>query len=295
MLTIQLHILNRVTLRFSGLIVSLLILPIVCADLSPIQFIDVTEQAKIRFRHYNGAKGQYHLPETIGSGSAFFDYDNDGDPDLYLVNGSDWPDSRSTRVPTSALFRNNGDGTFTDVTTLAGIDNQGSYGQGATCSDYDNDGNTDIYVTNFGANVLYHNNGDGTFKDITEEANVGDTLWSTSATFLDYNSDGYLDLYVANYVHYSLDVSYRSCGANKIRTYCHPSLFEGAPDRFYHNNGNGTFTDVTKSVGINDTGGLFHGKGLGVVAADFNNDRAIDIYVANDDTPNYFFYNNAFL
>ncbi|HIO77636.1 TPA: hypothetical protein EYG59_03520 [Candidatus Poribacteria bacterium] len=275
------------------MLVFLLISPKGRADLAPIQFVDVTEKARIHFRHYNGAKGQYHLPETIGSGGAFFDYDNDGDPDLYLVNGNDWSDLPLTGVPTSVLFRNNGDGTFTDVTALSGIDNQGNYGHGVTCSDYDNDGDVDVYVTNFGANVLYRNNGNGTFKDITEEANVGDTLWSTSATFLDYDNDGYLDLYVVNYVHYSLDVPYLPCGANKIRTYCHPSLFEGAPDRLYRNNGNGIFTDVTEAAGIRDIGGPFHGKGLGVVAADFNDDRTPDIYVANDDTPNYFFYNNG--
>ena len=276
------------------MLVFLLILPGGHADpLAPIRFVDVTEKAGIHFRHYSGAKGQYHLPETIGSGGAFFDYDNDEDPDLYLVNGSDWSGLLDTGVPTSVLFRNNSDGTFTDVTALADIGNQGNYGQGVTCSDYDNDGDIDVYVTNFGANVLYRNNGNGTFKDVTEEANVGDTRWSTSATFLDYDSDGYLDLYVVNYVNYSLDVPYLPCGANKIRTYCHPSLFEGVPDRLYRNNGNGRFTDVTEMAGINDTGGPFHGKGLGVVAVDFNNDRATDIYVANDDTPNYFFYNNG--
>ena len=291
-MNIKFYVLNSDVLKFSGLLLFLLMVSKSIAELHPIQFIDVTEESKIHFNHYNGAQGQYHLPETIGSGGAFFDYDNDGDLDLYLVNGNDWPNSPVKKAHTSVLFENNNDGTFTDITVSAGMSNQGKYGQGVTCGDYDNDGYVDVYVTNFGANTLYRNNGNGTFSNIAKEANVDDMLWSTSATFLDYDRDGYLDLYVVNYIYYSLDALYEPCGANKIRTYCHPSLFEGAPDRLYRNNGDGKFTDVTKDVGINDIGGLFHGKGLGVVAADFNNDGASDIYVANDDTPNYFFYNN---
>jgi len=257
------------------------------------QFTDVTAEVGIDFHHNNGARGDYHLPETIGAGGAFLDYDNDGNLDLYLVNSGDWQDAVSKKVCTSVLYRNNGDGTFTDVTAIAGVGNTSGYGQGIACGDYDNDGNTDLYVTNFGANVLYRNEGDGTFTDVTEKAGVGDPLWSTSATFFDYNRDGYLDLYVVNYVHYSLEVPYRPCGTNGVRTYCHPSLFAGAPDTLYRNNGNGTFTDVTEAAGIRDIGGAFRGKGLGVVVADFNNDSAPDIYVANDDTPNYLFHNNG--
>ena len=263
------------------------------ADLQPVQFADVTAEAGIHFRHVNGAKGDYHLPETIGAGGAFFDYDNDGALDLYLVNSSNWPGVHSEESTTSVLYRNNGDGIFTDVTATAGVDNAGNYGQGVAVGDYDNDGNRDLYVTNFGPNVLYHNNGDGTFTNVTGQAGVGDPLWSSSATFFDYDRDGNLDLYVVNYVHYSLDIPYRPCGDHGIRSYCHPSLFEGAPDQLYHNNGDGTFTDVTQAAGITDIGGPFQGKGLGVVAADFNNDGNLDIYVANDDTPNYLFYNNG--
>jgi len=263
------------------------------ADLQPVQFTDVTAEAGIHFRHVNGAKGDYHLPETIGAGGAFFDYDNDGALDLYLVNSGNWPGSPSEASSTSILYHNNGDGTFTDVTATAGVDNAGNYGQGVAVGDYDNDGNRDLYVTNFGPNALYHNNGDGTFTNVTGQAGVGDPLWSSSATFFDYDRDGNLDLYVVNYVHYSLDIPYRLCGDHGIRSYCHPSLFEGAPDRLYHNNGDGTFTDVTQAAGITDIGGPFQGKGLGVVAADFNNDGNLEIYVANDDTPNYLFYNNG--
>lgn len=264
-----------------------------CADNHEIQFVDVTAEAGIRFRHVNGAKGDYHLPETIGSGGAFFDYDTDGDLDLYLVNSGNLTSADSEGTYTSILYRNNGNGTFMDVTDTAGVGNSGNYGMGAACGDYDNDGDPDLYVTNFGANVLYQNNADGTFTDVTEAAGVGDALWGTSATFFDYNRDSYLDLYVANYVLYSLDVAYRPCGVHGIRTHCHPKNFDGAPDRLYRNNGDGTFTDATQAAGFGGIGGPHSGKGLGVVAADFNNDGEPDVYVANDDTPNFLFYNNG--
>ena len=246
------------------------------------------------FRHINGAEGAYHLPETLGAGGAFFDADNDGYLDIYLVNSGYWEESPPADDTLSVLYRNKGDGTFTDITKAAGVGNRGNYGQGAACADYDNDGDVDLYVTNFGANVLYRNNGDGTFTDVTAAANVGDPAWSSSACFLDYNRDGHLDLFVVNYLVYSLDVPYLPCGEEDgAQTYCHPSLFEGAPDTLYRNNSDGTFTDVSEESGVGGIGGLFHGKGLGVVSADFNNDGAPDLYVANDDTRNDFFYNNG--
>ena len=274
-----------------------LIILLICASpLLPstaIQFVDVTEEAGINFRHVNGAEGAYHLPETLGAGGAFFDADNDGFLDIYLVNSGYWNKPPSAKQVISALYRNNRDGTFTDITTTARVANLGNYGQGAACADYDNDGNVDLYVTNFGTNVLYRNNGDGTFTDVTVSAGVGDPGWSSSACFLDYNSDGHLDLFVVNYLVYSRDVPYLPCGEDGIHTYCHPSLFEGAPDTLYRNNGDGTFTDVSQESGVGGIGGMFHGKGLGVVSADFNNDGAPDLYVANDDTRNDFFYNNG--
>ena len=263
--------------------------------LSPaaIQFVDVTEEAGIDFRHVNGAEGEYHLPETLGAGGAFFDADNDGYLDIYLVNSGYWDKSPSAKQALSTFYRNNGDGTFTDITKTAAVENRGNYGQGAACADYDNDGNVDLYVTNFGTNVLYRNNGDGTFTDVTASAGVGDPGWSSSACFLDYDLDGHLDLFVVNYLVYSLDVTYLPCREDGAHTYCHPSLFEGAPDRLYRNNGDGTFTDVSQESGVGGISGMFHGKGLGVVSADFNNDGALDLYVANDDTRNDFFYNNG--
>lgn len=262
-------------------------------SVAEIQFVDVTQEAGITFRHVNGAEGEFHLPETLGAGGAFFDADNDGFLDIYLVNSGYWNALSPAEQATSALYRNNRDGTFTDITKTARVENRGNYGQGAACADYDNDGNIDLYVTNFGANVLYRNNGDGTFTDVTGSAGVGDPAWSSSACFLDYNRDGHLDLFVANYLVYSIDVSYLPCGEDGTHTYCHPSLFEGASDTLYRNNGDGTFTDVSKASGIGGIGGLFHGKGLGVVSADFNNDGVSDLYVANDDTRNDFFYNNG--
>ena len=263
------------------------------AETPQVQFTDVTAASGIRFRHVNGAKGDYHLPEMFGAGGAFFDYDNNGDLDLFLVNGGDLTGAPSEEPSTSVLYHNNGDGKFTDVTSIAGVSNAGNYGLGVACGDYNNDGDPDLYVTNFGANVLYRNNGDGTFADVTEEAGVGDALWSSSATFFDYNRDGHLDLYVVNYVLYPLDVPYPPCDGDGFRTYCHPLFFKGAPDRLYRNNGDGVFVDATEAAGIKGIGGLFHGKGLGVVAADFNNDSNPDLYVANDVTPNYLFYNKG--
>ena len=267
-----------------------LVPPPVLSRESSIHFTDVTDSAGIHFKHTDGAAGEFHLPETLGAGGAFLDYDNDGDLDLYLVNSA---------AP-SMLYRNNGDGTFTDVTPSAGIDNQGSYGHGVACGDYDNNGYVDIYITNFGANRLYHNNGDGTFTDVTNKSGTGDSRWSSSATFFDYNSDGDLDLYVVNYLNYKLDAAYPPCfetpafsTTEKVRGYCHPKHFEGAPDRLYRNNGDGTFTDVTETANIRDPGGMFLGKGLGVVAADFDADGNPDLYIANDDTPNYLFYNKG--
>ena len=272
---------------------SLLIILLICAPLSlssaEIQFVDMTTEAGINFRHINGAEGAYHLPETLGAGGAFFDADNDGNLDIYLVNSGYWKESSSGDETPSALYRNSGDGTFTDITMTAGVGNSGNYGQGAACADYDNDGDVDLYVTNFGVNVLYRNNSDGTFTDVTALAGTGDPAWSSSACFLDYNRDGHIDLFVVNYLVYSLDVPYRPCGEDGIQTYCHPSLFEGAPDTLYRNNGDGTFTDVSHEAGVGGIGGLFHGKGLGVVSADFNNDGTPDLYVASDDTRNDFF------
>ncbi|MEO2004380.1 MAG: CRTAC1 family protein, partial [Candidatus Poribacteria bacterium] len=255
-----------------------------------VRLVDVTAQAGISFTHINGARGGLHIPETMGSGGGFLDYDGDGNLDIYLVNSGSLTGETSAR---SVLYRNTGDGTFIDVTAMAGVEASDRYGMGCAVGDYDNDGDPDLYVTAFGPNLLYRNDGDGSFTDVTASAGVGDPAWSAGATFCDIDLDGDLDLYVANYVEYDLGADYPPCMESGLRTYCHPRHFDGAPDVLYRNNGDGTFSDTTREAGILDLGGPNTGKGLGVVAADLNNDGAPDIYVANDDTPNFLFQNDG--
>ena len=254
-----------------------------------IEFVDVTETAGIDFTHVDGRSGEKYFVESLGSGAAFFDYDSDGDPDLYFVNGARLPGYHTTNTPINRLFQNNGDGTFTDVTEKAGVGDFG-YGHGCAVGDYNNDGNPDLYVTNFGPNVLYRNNGDRTFTNVTAEAKVGDPKWSSSCAFADYDRDGDLDLYVVNYIEFNLEEN-PWCGPKEkgIRAYCEPNNFSGLPDTLYRNNGDGTFTDVTRETGIyNPTG-----KGLGVVWGDYDNDGFPDIYIANDSTENFFYWNKG--
>ncbi len=260
----------------------------VSADMG-IRFVDVTLEAGIRWRHVDGRSGQKYFMETLGSGAAFFDYDADGDADLYLVNGAPLPGYVSQETPTNCLYRNNGDGTFTDVTEEAGVGDTG-YGHGCAVGDYNNDGALDLYVANYGTNRLYRNSGDGTFTEVAELAGVTEPRWSTSCAFADYDRDGDLDLYVVNYIVFDIDEN-PWCGLKEkgIRAYCEPNNFTAQSDTLYRNNGDGTFTDVTENTGIyNPTG-----KGLGVVWGDYDNDGALDIYVANDSTENLFYRNRG--
>jgi hypothetical protein len=267
----------------------------------PVQFVDVTSDAGISFRHVSGATGKRYLIETMGPGVAFLDYDGDGYLDIYFVNGQYLPpDTR--RDATNRLYRNRGDGTFVDVTEQAGVGDTG-YGMGVAVGDYDNDGDLDIYVTNYGPNVLYRNEGNGTFRDMTVSAGVGDARWGVGCAFLDYDNDGDLDLYVANYLDFSLTrlpgmlipygVRTSDQGRMKGTTfYPSPKGFNGEPDVLYRNNGAGAgwiFTDVTKEVGIFDPSG----KGMGVVCGDYDNDGDTDIFVANDLTPNFLYQNSG--
>jgi hypothetical protein len=255
-----------------------------------IQFNDVTVKAGIGFVHASGASAEKRMFETFGSGVAWIDYDNDGFQDLFFVNGT--PDS------SNALYRNNRDGTFSDVTAragLAGINGAGSAvvaKEGVAVGDFDNDGYLDLYVTAFGPNTLYRNNRDGTFSDVTASARVAGppTEWSTSAGFIDIDRDGDLDLYVVNYLDYRVaDNPY--CGEAKAgyRMYCHPAMFDGVADRLYRNNGDSTFTDISKQAGIANPAG----KGLGVTFCDFDRDDKTDIYVANDSVRNFLYRNNG--
>ena len=264
------------------------LIPPVSADTN-IQFVDATQEAGIHWKHVDGRSGQKYFMETLGSGAAFFDYDADGDPDLYFVNGAPLPGYVSQEIPTNCLYRNNGDGTFTDVTEKAGVGDTG-YGHGCAVGDYNNDGQLDLYVTNYGTNRLYRNNGDGTFTEVAESAGVTEPRWSTSCAFADYDRDGNLDLYVVNYIVFDINEN-PWCGLKEkgIRAYCEPDNFIAQSDTLYRNNGDGTFTDVTQTAGIYNT----TGKGLGVVWADYNNDGAADIYVANDSTENLFYRNNG--
>ena len=254
-----------------------------------VHFVDVTQSAGIRFTHVDGRSGQKFFMETLGSGAAFFDYDNDADPDLYFVNGAPLPGYQSADIPINRLYRNNGDGKFIDVTEKARVGDTG-YGHGCAVGDYNNDGYPDLYVTNYGPNVLYRNNGDGSFTDVTHDAGVGEPKWSSSCAFADYDRDGDLDLYVVNYIEFSLENN-PWCGRKDkgIRGYCEPNNFQGLPDTLYQNNGDGTFTDVTRQSGIYNP----DGKGLGVVWGDYDNDGFPDIYIANDSTENFLFKNKG--
>ena len=253
---------------------------------TPVNFTDVTEQLGVTFRHTDGRSGEKYFIEPIGAGVALFDYDNDGNLDLYFVNGADLPGAKSKHLLGNALYRNDGEA-FVDVTEIAKVGHPG-YGIGCCVGDYNSDGLLDLYVTNFGPNVLYRNNGDGTFTDVTEKASVGDNALSTGCAFADYDKDGFLDLYVVNYVQFRLDEN-PMCRHQGTRTYCTPERFAGASDRLYRNNGDGAFADVTASAGVSAPSG----KGLGVVWGDYDNDGRLDIFVANDTTPNFLYHNNG--
>jgi hypothetical protein len=256
-------------------------------------FIDVTSQSGPQFTHVNGASGELLLPEVIGSGGALFDFDNDGDLDLFAVQGGTLrPDDRQIDGPQSRLYRNDlSPGTrpsfrFTDVTDRSGIVAAG-YGMGAAVGDIDNDGWVDLFVTGLASSQLFRNNGDGTFTDVTAHAGAGDSRWSTSATFFDYDRDGWLDLFVATYVDFRPDMK-RSCfSAGSAHDYCNPAVYDPAPDRLLHNNRDGTFSDVTARAGLARP----PARGLGVLASDFNGDGWIDLYVANDGDPNQLWMN----
>jgi len=266
----------------------------------PVIFEDVAEKSGLaRWRHVMGTAERSFILETVGSGVALLDYDNDGWLDIYLVNGSTYDAMNGkAEAPHAALFHNNHDGTFTDVAVRAGVTND-RWGFGVAVGDYDNDGWPDLYVTNFGKNRLYHNNHDGTFTDVAEKAGVVLGNWSTGATFGDYDGDGWLDLFVPGYVHYDLEhppvpgsaaVAFSTCEFRAIKVMCGPRGLKGEPDHLFHNNGDGTFTDVSVKAGVGDPNNYY---GLTAVFADVNNDGRLDLMVANDSTPNYLYINKG--
>ena len=254
-------------------------------------FRDVSAEAGLDFRHRSGAAGNFHLPEIMGSGAALFDYDNDGDLDAYLVQSGSLDADDESR---NRLFRNSGHAPaagrtprFEDVTASAGVGHRG-YGMGVTTGDIDNDGFLDLFVTNFGRNALYRNEGDGTFTEVGAAAGVDDGRWGTSAAFLDFDRDGYLDLFVVNYVDFRVSDS-PVCRPTGERDYCHPDNFDPESDLLYRNRGDGTFTDVTGAAGITRS----YGSGLGVATLDFDMDGWTDIYVANDGNENQLWRNRG--
>jgi hypothetical protein len=255
------------------------------AAVPPVAFADVTQAAGIHFRHNSGAFGKKYLPETLGSGAAFLDFDNDGWQDIFLVNSKNWP-GHAGPVSLPALYHNNRNGTFTDVTKQAGL-GVDMYGLGVAAADYDNDGLVDLYVTALGANHLFRNLGNGRFEDVTAKAGVGDPGFSTSAMWFDYDKDGKLDLFVANYVEWSVDAD-RFCSLDgKTKSYCTPESYKGQSSRLYHNKGDGSFEDVTKKAGVYDP----TSKSLGVALLDFDGDGWPDFFVANDTQPNKLYRN----
>lgn len=252
-------------------------------------FVDVTRKRGLDFTSDCGPHRTYFMPESVGSGVALFDYDGDGDLDLYCISAS-WPPDAPTPPPQSPrnrLFRQKPDHTFEDVTDTAGVGNAG-YGMGAAVGDIDNDGDLDLYVTNYGPNVLYRNDGDGTFTNVTAAAGVGDSGWSVSAAFVDMDADGFLDLYVVNYLDY--DPKLPCTDAAGRREYCGPERFPGALDRLYRNRGDGAFEDISEASGIHEGGGR---RGLGVICADLTRDGRADIYVANDNQANQLWVNQG--
>ncbi len=251
-----------------------------------VQFTDVAAPAGIRFRHNPGKTGRKWLPETMGSGCAFFDADNDGWLDILLINGKDWKPRGRNSLP--GFYRNNKDGTFTDITARSGLDIEG-YGMGVTVADYDNDGREDVYITYLGGDRLFHNEGGGRFRDVTARSGLDNKGFSSSAAWLDYDKDGRADLFVANYVQWSPEADLWCSLDGATKSYCTPESYKGAASKLYRNLGGGRFQDVSARAGIADP----TSKSLGVAILDYNSDGWPDIFVANDTEPNRLYRNNG--
>ncbi len=262
---------------------------------APGRFVEISQRLGVNFQHQASHTSKKYLPETMGSGVALFDYDNDGRLDIFFVNGAPLSDpTPKGTIPQktgpkygSRLYHQKADGTFEDVTEKAGLQGTG-YGMGVAVGDYDNDGYEDLYVTAYGGNKLYHNNGDGTFSDVTAKAGVGGSGWSTSAAWVDLDGDGFLDLVVLRYLEWDFDDVW--CGEHKegYRAYCHPDYFKPARPLVYHNNGDGTFTEVAEKLGLSKPA-----KGLGVALADYDRDGHIDLFFANDSMVEFLYHNRG--
>ena len=266
-----------------------------CANLAADDFVDITAGSGVRFRHVASHTSKKYLLESMGSGVALFDYDNDGRLDIFLVNGAPLTDpTPKGTIPgktgpeyANRLYHQKADGTFEDTTEKAGLAGIG-YGMGVAVGDYDNDGLEDLYVTAYGGNRLYHNNGDGTFSDVTDKSATAGSGWSTSAAWVDLDNDGLLDLVVLRYVEWDFDDIW--CGEHKegLRAYCHPDTFKAITPLVYHNDGNGHFTEAAAKLGLN-----VPGKGLGIALADYDRDGHIDLFVANDSMPEFLYHNKG--
>jgi len=292
--TRKLFFMTRTAILFSiGFLISCLLVSPAPTQTIKVSFTDITAQAGINFKHVASPEKKY-IVESMSGGVAMFDYDNDGRLDLFLVNSLTVDLVKSKGKTKSQLYHNDGNGKFTEVGEQAGLSDVG-WGMGVAVGDYNNDGYDDLYVTCLGPDHLFKNNGNGTFTDVTVKAGVSDPRWSTGASFFDYDHDGYLDLFVANYVDF--DVNHlpefgqgQTCTYKSIPVQCGPRGLKGAGDSLFHNNGDGTFTEVSKKAGVSDPEGFY---GLGVLTGDFDGDGWVDLFVANDSTPNFHYRNNG--
>ena len=269
-------------------LIFIFLLTIVFSPVSISDYINITEESGIDFKHNSGAFGKKYLPETMGAGSAFIDYNRDGWQDIIFVNGKDWSGHPTGKRQEMALYRNDGGGNFTDQTKSAKLDIK-LYGMGIAVGDYNNDGNQDFYLTCLGMDRLFLNQGDGTFVDVTEKANIINPYFGTSCAWFDYDKDGYLDLYVANYIEWSIETDLFCTLDGTSKSYCTPESYRGQPSKLFRNKGNGTFSDVSKIARIADP----TSKSLGVCTFDYDVDGLVDVFEANDTQPNKLYKNNG--